>query len=51
MNMNGPKDYRPQLRVLQDFGVELFQGYHFARPAFQAIASVAAEAYEPPPAG
>jgi EAL domain-containing protein (putative c-di-GMP-specific phosphodiesterase class I) len=40
-----------ELRVLQDFGVELFQGYHFARPAFQAIASVAAEAYEPPPAG
>lgn len=34
-----------ELSVLQSFGIELFQGYHFARPAFQAIADVPMSAY------
>lgn len=29
-----------ELRVLQDLGIELFQGYYFARPAFQALAKL-----------
>ena len=29
-----------ELAVLQDFGVELFQGYYFARPTFQSLASL-----------
>ncbi len=29
-----------ELRTLEDLGVELFQGYYFARPAFQALAKV-----------
>lgn len=27
-----------ELRTLRDFGIELFQGYYFARPAFQNLA-------------
>ena len=29
-----------ELSVLQDLGVELFQGYYFARPAFRALATI-----------
>ena len=29
-----------EVSVLKDFGVELFQGYYFARPAFQALAKI-----------
>jgi EAL domain-containing protein (putative c-di-GMP-specific phosphodiesterase class I) len=35
-----------ELGVLKDFGIELFQGYYFARPAFQALAVVPPEAFE-----
>ncbi len=31
-----------ELSALQDLGVELFQGYYFARPAFQSLAKVGA---------
>lgn len=31
---------REELETLQDFGVELFQGYYFARPAFRALATL-----------
>lgn len=31
---------REEYRALRDFGIELFQGYYFARPAFQALAEV-----------
>jgi EAL domain-containing protein (putative c-di-GMP-specific phosphodiesterase class I) len=34
-----------ELNVLRSFGVELFQGYHFARPAFQSLANVPPEAF------
>jgi len=36
-----------ELRVLQDLGVELFQGYYFARPAFQALAQLGLNIFEP----
>ncbi len=36
---------REDLTVLQSFGVELFQGYHFAKPAFEALALVPTSAY------
>lgn len=29
-----------ELQVLQSFGIELFQGYYFARPVFQGLATV-----------
>ncbi len=29
-----------ELKVLQEFGIELFQGFYFARPAFGAIAPI-----------
>lgn len=29
-----------ELRTLQDFGIELFQGYYFARPSFQSLATL-----------
>lgn len=32
---------RDEVRCLQDLGIELFQGYYFARPAFEAQAPVA----------
>src|SRR5690606_15375814 len=38
-----------ELTTLQDLGIELFQGYHFARPAFQALADIPVEAYGPFP--
>lgn len=31
---------RDEYLTLRDFGIELFQGYYFARPAFQALAEV-----------
>jgi len=35
---------RDELRCLQDLGLELFQGYYFARPAFEAQPAVAFDA-------
>ncbi len=32
-----------EFHVLQDFGIELFQGYYFARPAFQSIATLTSQ--------
>lgn len=37
---------REEVMVLRDLGVALFQGYYFARPAFQAQATVPPEAYD-----
>lgn len=34
-------------RVLESFGIELFQGYYFARPAFQAMATIPESVYAP----
>ncbi len=34
-----------EFAVLQDMGIELFQGYYFARPAFQSLANVADECF------
>lgn len=34
-----------EMSTLRDMGVELFQGFYFAKPAFQALASVAPELY------
>lgn len=34
--------------VLQSFGIELFQGYYFAKPAFQALPTVSPKAYGDP---
>ncbi len=31
--------------VLRDMGIDLFQGYYFARPAFQSLAQVPAEVF------
>ena len=35
-----------ELGVLVDQGIDLFQGYHFARPAFESVAEIPASAYE-----
>ena len=35
-----------ELNTLGELGVELFQGYYFARPAFQALAVVPPESYD-----
>lgn len=32
-----------ELRTLQDFGIELFQGYYFAKPGFQCLPEVSPE--------
>ena len=43
-----------EFRMLQDFGVNLFQGYYFARPAFQALPEVPSHVFtctERDPAG
>ncbi len=37
-----------ELAVLQSFGIDLFQGYYFARPAFESLAEVPASAYADP---
>jgi EAL domain-containing protein (putative c-di-GMP-specific phosphodiesterase class I) len=34
-----------ELQTLRDLGVELFQGYYFAKPAFQSIAVIRPELY------
>lgn len=34
-----------ELNVLQSFGLELFQGYYFAKPAFQSLATLAPNAF------
>lgn len=34
-----------ELSILQSFGIELFQGYYFAKPAFQALPVVPPDAY------
>lgn len=34
---------RGELNVLRDFGINLFQGYFFAKPAFEALAEVSSE--------
>lgn len=36
-----------EMATLQDFGVDLFQGYHFARPAFEALPPVHSDRYLP----
>jgi EAL domain-containing protein (putative c-di-GMP-specific phosphodiesterase class I) len=35
-----------ELAVLQSFGLELFQGYYFAKPVFEGLASVASERFD-----
>lgn len=35
-----------ELNALVDLGIDLFQGFHFARPAFEAVATVPDSAYE-----
>jgi EAL domain-containing protein (putative c-di-GMP-specific phosphodiesterase class I) len=35
---------REELNVLKSFGIELFQGFYFAKPAFEALATVPADA-------
>ena len=35
-----------ELNTLGELGVELFQGYYFARPTFQALAVVPPELYD-----
>ena len=37
-----------ELSVLQSFGIELFQGYYFAKPAFQNLATISPNAFENP---
>ncbi|NMF84064.1 EAL domain-containing protein [Nodosilinea sp. P-1105] len=34
-----------ELSVLQSFGIELFQGYYFAKPTFEKLASVSAHGF------
>jgi len=38
---------REELNLLQSFGIELFQGYYFARPAFQSLATVPDTVWRP----
>lgn len=40
-----------ELATLQSFGIELIQGYYFAKPAFEALPVVADSAYAAPVAG
>jgi EAL domain-containing protein (putative c-di-GMP-specific phosphodiesterase class I) len=37
-----------EFAVLRDMGIELFQGYYFARPAFESLAQVHADAFLSP---
>lgn len=37
-----------ELSALVDLGIDLFQGFHFARPAFEAVAAVPDSAYNLP---
>jgi len=34
-----------ELRILQDYGVELLQGYYFAKPAFQSLANLSQDTF------
>ncbi len=36
---------KPELSVLEDFGVTLFQGYYFAKPSFQSLAYISPELF------
>jgi len=36
-----------EVSVLQSYGVELFQGYYFARPLFQSLPSISIDGFEP----
>lgn len=35
-----------ELSALSDLGIDLFQGYHFARPAFESVAKIPDSAFE-----
>ena len=35
--------------TLKDFGIELFQGFYFARPRFQSLATIAPDVLNRPP--
>ena len=37
-----------ELTALRSFGIELFQGYYYAKPAFEALAEVAPTAFDAP---
>lgn len=37
-----------EFAVLQSLGIELFQGYYFARPAFERLANIPSERFAPP---
>lgn len=41
-------EVREEFSILQDFGVELFQGYYFAKPGFQSLPVVAPGAFDRP---
>lgn len=36
---------KSELETLQDFGVHLFQGYYFAKPAFEALAEIPGDVF------
>ena len=36
---------KDELETLQDFGINLFQGYYFAKPAFEALAEIPYEVF------
>lgn len=36
-----------ELAVLQDFGINLFQGFYFAKPAFESLAEISPEVFPP----
>lgn len=38
-----------EMSMLQSFGIELFQGFYFARPRFEGLASVPEERFSAPP--
>ena len=37
-----------ELSALRSFGIELFQGYYFAKPAFEALAEISPTAFDAP---
>lgn len=39
-------EVRDEFSILQDFGVELFQGYYFAKPGFQSLPVVPPSAFD-----
>lgn len=36
---------KAELTILSDFGIDLFQGYYFARPAFESLAQLSPETF------